>query len=97
MSDKEITLTSSPETEPKNPTPPIYESLWPASQIRADIEALVTYRGHAALSVVNLGEIIDLVIRKVGEYDKALYLAQFENYTFGRVTEGSIDLEEDAK
>lgn len=107
MSDKDIHVTSTPEPLSPWPVPPVYEALWSAAKIHEAIQELVTYRGHEALSVVDLGELLRLVFRICNEYDLELAKAQRQVWALSgllevkakRVTypQTSIDLEEDAK
>jgi hypothetical protein len=86
--DKDLLLISSPEETERWPNPPHYEALWPVSKITAELEALITFRGHDALSVVNYGEVVKLVCHIVDDYNKALSEAQFKAWQFEGLLKG---------
>lgn len=81
MSDKDIKLTSSPEDKAEWPTEPLYTPLWDEEKIRQEFEGLIKFRGHEAIPVAEQSEVMSLILRIVGEYDRALYKAQFELWT----------------
>ena len=69
---RDLILTSSPETEPAWPVPPEYVPLWSYAMIRQELEALITYRGHEAMPVMDQAQVMGLMVRIAHDYDMAL-------------------------
>lgn len=86
--DKNLALISGPEEHERWPTPPIYEPLWPVTRIEAELEALVTFRGQDAKSIIDFGEVVKLVTHIAHDYNKALSEAQAKAWQFEGLLKG---------
>jgi hypothetical protein len=69
LSNKEIKLIKSPETQTEWPIPPEYLPLWTVSQIEEAIEGLIIHYGHEAIPTINQADMIGLILRIKHDYD----------------------------
>lgn len=83
---KHIRITEAPDIDSAHPIWPGYTALWTVAEITAELEDLITFRGHDARTVIDFGEVVKLVTHIVDDYNKALSKAQFELWA----TEGML-------
>lgn len=76
--DRGFALVDAPGAQPAWPTPPAYAPLWDAARIQAEFEALITFRGHEAMPVVEQEAALGLMLRMAHDYDLALAKALFD-------------------
>jgi hypothetical protein len=71
MTEKQILIISAPDdSQPPWPVQPAYDAPWPTGKIKLAVEALVSFRGNGANPVINQSDIVDLILRILGDYNQ---------------------------
>lgn len=76
--DRDFALISGPENADQWPVPPEYVPLWNYARVQTAFEALIVFRGHEAMPVMNQDDAMRLMLQIVHEYDLALSKARFD-------------------
>lgn len=84
MTDKDLRLTSSPETEPPWPVPPEYVPPWSSKRVEETVDV-------CAADEYDKESVRILMTYMKDEYDKALSAALFENWQLKGLLKGRRD------